>query len=848
MRLSRDNSKKSSEPLVPGLTKTRAIISGVMEAGSATEGSKTPHPSPAKRAGEPKLFAMNSSVSTGLLSTEVASRLGPTATALTVMVVAQSLASSASGAPALDALDNSDTLTLERYTIGGTQDAPLSSPKFTEPVKDTPQTIDVIPQAVYTQQGATTLSDVLRNTPGITFFAGEGGSANRTGGDSFYLRGFDTSNSIFIDGVRDEGAITRDTFNIDQVEVVKGPSSENGRGGTAGYVNLVSKVPQLKAFELGALSDAFDEHGARGNLRATADLNQPLGDSFVKGAAFRLNLMDQGGGIPGRDLATKDRWSVAPSLALGLGTPTRVLLSYQHTRENNLPDYGLPSVIVDGSAPAAYENLYAPGVDPHNYYGFANRDVERITNDNATARIERDVSAHLGLSNQTRYSATDRWVEATSPSTNATTPQGEVALTHGIYQTRNTILSNQTNARADFLTGEVSHALTAGLELSRETSDNPIWAVVPLGAANPNYLVDIYSPNNNPTSLLNYAPHQTGSDTDTKIDTEALYAFDAAKIGSKWEVTGGLRLEHYDVHETSVTVASPTIAATPSKPAAATIPATASTALVAAVPFSSIELNAKKTVPAWKAGLVYKPAATGSIYGSVSTSERPPGTSGSTNTLSTTATSADNPLLQPQKAVNYELGAKWEFLDEKLLATAAIFRSKNSHVPAADPITGLTDQTSDQTVDGIEFGITGKITDNWLVLGGVAFMHSSVSAMISTNAQGLTLPLLPKESGNVWTTYRLPFGVTVGGGAQYMGATRRLQATNAPAATTFSSNVDSYWVFNALASYEVTRNVTIRLNVNNLFDHEYVASLNNNGYRLNLGAPRSYLLAVDFKY
>jgi len=791
---------------------------------------------------------MKPSASPALPPSENALRLTPAATALTALVVAQGITSAVHAAPMRDSLESMDSVTLDRFTVDDTRATPVSSPKFTEPVKDIPATVDVIPQAVYSQQGATTLSDVLRNTPGITFFAGEGGSANRTGGDSFYLRGFDTSNSIYIDGVRDEGAITRDTFNTEQVEVVKGPSADNGRGGTAGYVNLVSKVPQLASFETATLSYAFDEHGAEGNLRATADLNQSLGDGVWKGAAFRLNLMDQGGGVPGRDIAEKNRWSVAPSLALGLGTPTRMFLSYQHTRENNTPDYGLPSTIIDGSAPPAYEFLYAPGVDPHNYYGFANFDRERIANDNATVRIEHEFSARLKINNQTRYSATDRWIEATSPSSNATTPQGEVTLSHGIYQTRNTILSNQTNFRADLETGSVSHTITSGLELSRETADNPIWAVVPNGIANPGYLVGIYSPDTQPDSLLNYLPHQTGSETDTKIDTEALYIFDTAKIGSKWEITGGLRLEHYDIDETSVTAASPAIAATAAKPATSTTPATASTAAVAAVPFSSLELNAKKTVPAWRAGLIYKLMANGSLYGSLSTAERPPGTSGYTNTLSTTAASADNPLLTPQKATNYELGTKWEFFDERLLATAAVFRSVNSHVPAADPVTGLVDQTSDQTVDGIELNASGKITEKWLVLGGVAFMHSKVSSLISTNAQGLTLPLLPKESGNLWTTYRLPFGLTLGGGMQYMGATKRLQATNAPVASTFSSSVDSYWVFNVLASYEVTKKITIRLNVNNLFDHEYVASLNNNGYRLNLGAPRSYLLSADLKF
>jgi len=154
-------------------------------------------------------------------------------------------------------------------------EAGISSPKFTESLVDTPQTITVIPPEVYEAQGATSLSDVLRNTPGITFFAGEGGSANRTGGDSFYLRGFDTSNSIFVDGVRDEGAAVHDVFDIEQVEVFKGPSAENGRGGTAGYINLETKLPTMKAAGDLLVSQEFSVQGSRVSDRVALDVDQP---------------------------------------------------------------------------------------------------------------------------------------------------------------------------------------------------------------------------------------------------------------------------------------------------------------------------------------------------------------------------------------------------------------------------------------------------------------------------------------------------------------------------------------------------------------------------------------------
>jgi catecholate siderophore receptor len=726
-----------------------------------------------------------------------------------------------------------------------------SSPKFTQPVLDTPQTVSVITPEVYNAQGALTLSDVLRNTPGITFFAGEGGSANRTGGDSFYLRGFDTSNSIFIDGVRDEGAAVHDVFNIGQVEVVKGPSSENGRGGTAGYINLETKVPEAAAFQDLELIEGFAAEGSRALDRATVDVNQPLPYVPVNGAALRLNLMEQEGGVPGREYAENNRWGVAPSLALGLGTPTRVLLSYQHQYEHDLPDYGLPSTVLDGYAPrvGGQDPYYSPGVDTANYYGFVGYDYEHVTNDAASLRLEHDFGSSLKLSNQTRYDVTSRQVEATSPSASVTVaPAGEAGLTQAIYQTKNEILSNQTNLKADFATGQATHALTSGFELSRETADNPTWSVVPLGVANPAYLVNIFVPETFPAALLNYAPHATGAVTDTRINTAALYAFDTVKLSKLWELLGGLRLEHYDLSELSKVIASPAIAAVPAAPGVGEAPPTAPTTLVAAVPASSADLSAGKTTLSWKTGLVFKPAPDGSLYVTYDTAVRPPGTSGSTNTLSATATSADNPLFEPEKAINYEAGAKWTFFRDRLLTDVAFFRSVNTNVPATDPVSGLVDQTSDQTVQGIELGVSGKVTDAWLIFGGFAQMEATVSSLISTDVQGLTLPLLPKESGNLWTTYVLAKGLTVGGGVQYMGQTERLQATNAPTATTFTNQVPAYWVFNGMVSYVIGKHVTLRLNLNNLFNREYVASLNNNGYRLNLGAPRNFLLTADVRF
>ncbi|HRE82409.1 MAG TPA: TonB-dependent receptor plug domain-containing protein, partial [Opitutaceae bacterium] len=323
--------------------------------------------------------------------------------ALTALLVAQGTAAMAAPSDAADdAADGSQPTKLDRVLIEESKGKALVSPKFTEPLRDTPQTVVVVPQIIMEQQGATNLSDVLRNTPGITFLAGEGGGASGTAGDAFYLRGFDASNSIFVDGVRDTGAYSRDVFNLEQVEIAKGPAgADNGRGATSGYVNLASKTPRLTEFNRATLSYGSGEH-----KRVTADINAPLKDSPINGTAFRLNLLYQDGGVAGRDWAEQNRWGVSPSLALGLGTPTQVTLSYQYVDQDNLPDYGMPSAAL----PGLLQTTPPTGsVSQKNFYGLVNADFEDVSNEVGTVHVQHQFNPDVRLTNQTRYSKTDRF-------------------------------------------------------------------------------------------------------------------------------------------------------------------------------------------------------------------------------------------------------------------------------------------------------------------------------------------------------------------------------------------------------------------------------------------------------
>jgi catecholate siderophore receptor len=698
---------------------------------------------------------------------------------------------------------------LEEITVEGQKYRnEVSSPKYTAELVDMPQTLVVIPKTVFREQAAVTLTDVLRNTPGITLLAGEGGGASNTAGDSFFMRGFDATNSVFIDGVRDQGAYSRDVFNLEQVEVSKGPSgSYTGRGNASGSVNLVTKTPGEEPLRAASLTYGTNEH-----MRATVDLNQPL-PNFIDGSALRVNAMWQDGGVAGRDEVQHDAWAVAPSFALGLGTETRLALAAQILRQESTPDYGLPSVALPGLAPTTPP---VSAVDQSNFYGIAGVDFDDVDSDSYTVRLEHDFAAGVTLRNLARYSDNHRLaVITTIQNSTAFDPlTGLVTRARQINERINRNFTNQTNLGFEFTTGAMSHAMSTGVEYTQETQLNP--ARTSAGTAPP---TDLYHPNpRDPVS--DFAPARTGAFTRGETSTVAAYGFDTVELTRNWQLTAGLRLERYETDFQNVAAPGSGIA--------------------------TIELDVADTLVSWNTGLVFKPRDNGSVYVAAATTMTPPG--GLNFTLSPTQSNANNPTLEPQKSVNYELGSKWDLLDGRLATTAAVFHTVNTNVVTSESIGGTVVAVGfdgEQRVQGIELSLSGLITPDWQVFAGYSYLDSEFEKSVTPNQQDATLQWTPKNSGNLWTTYQLPLGFSIGGGVRYMDTVARSSLTvpngAAPAAP-------SYWVYSATGAWQASERFTLRLNVNNVTDEIYAVSLNNNGGRYNPGAERSYLISADFAF
>lgn len=692
--------------------------------------------------------------------------------------------------------------------VTDTATAVASSPKYTEPLRDTPQTVVVIPTKIIEEQAATSLRDALRNTPGITLTAGEGGTAP---GDNLLIRGFSARNDVYVDGARDAGVVSRDTFNTESVEVAKGPSSVvTGRGATGGSVNIVSKAANLSDDVSGRFTGGSADSG-----RATFDINHRLGAT----SGLRLNAMWQDEGVPRRDDVRNRSWGVAPSLALGLGTPTEVTFGYEHLHQNNIPDYGLPATLPDG---AVAEGLTVDDLDFSNFYGLVSRDHEKVNTDLGTVTIEHRFSAATSLRNLTRYGRNDVDRVVTPPrAATAASSADDPGFDNSGFQMRRTdtkyqyrtdgTLVNQTDLTLRRQTGDLAHVLVAGMELSRETQ--PSYAVTDTFANGRPPVTDLFHPDPDQPYVPSLA--RTGASSDGTANSTAFYAFDTIKTGQRWQADLGLRWDRVAVDYDNVNTDG-----------------------------SSADYTRTDRAFSGRAGLVYKPAEAGSIYAAYSTSFNPSfdGSFG----LSLTDRSGSIADLPPERTHNIEVGTKWD-LRPGLAFTTAIFHTEKVNAKTVDD-EGATVLAGNQRVQGVEFGLSGALTRRWDVFTGLSLMDSKVIDSGNPSEVGQQLAYVPKTAFNLWSDYRLPiFSLTVGGGAQFTDGyffnnTNASSSENAAAIQALTR----YWLFSAMVNWDVTPHIALQVNGTNLSNARYV----DRGYTGHFipGPGRGVMIGPSFKF
>ena len=652
-----------------------------------------------------------------------------------------------------------------------------SSHKYTQPLIDTAKTITIIPESAMKDRGVDSLRDALRNVSGISMAAGEGGQPT---GDSMYIRGFSARTDIFVDGIRDIAGYSRDTYNVEAIEVAKGPGSAvSGRGSTGGSINLATKTAKLDEF-----SDISLRLGSEKDYRATLDANVTVGDT----SALRINLLSDDGEVAGRDDVENSKDAAAFSFATGLGTHTRINLNADYQKQDNLPDYGLPwvfnSATTDPVAELASSEGKAPPVDYSNFYGNLDRDFETIEAKSFTAKVEHDISQSTMLRAQTRLGSVERESIVTAPRFLDLTSSTDVRLSdEKTRDTKDSLAVLQVDLIGHYQTGSIKHDVVTGIEFAKEEFKRwNLTDVVDDNLDSTPMVVDLYNPDSSIAFTGKY--ERDGTHIEAESETQAIYFFDTLTLNKQWELSGGLRWEEFETlyqHDYED---------------------------------PSLEIDKTDSLLSWNLAAVYKPSATSSVYLGVGNSHNP---SAESLTISTRGNLAD---LDPEKTRSYELGAKWEMWQGKLLAGAAVFRTEKTNARTDDPVAENTrDDTLDgkQRVDGLELNATGQINDELMIIAAYTFQDSEVLEAKGDDVSqiGKALPRTPKHSLSIWSHYDITDKLAAGFGAQYIG--ERYNSSTPES----REHADSYLIYDMMISYQLSDQFGLQFNGSNLTDKEY---------------------------
>ena len=681
----------------------------------------------------------------------------------------------------------------------------VSINKLSPDLKDVPQSVTVLSKALLQSQGASSLSDALRNVPGVTLGGAEGGQI----GNNINLNGFTARTDIYLDGFRDRGQYYRDTFALDAVEVLMGPSSMLfGRGSTGGVVNQVSKVAQLKP-----VTEVDASVTTNGMARTTADVNRAVDAT----TAARVAVMAQSGRTSTRDEMKNTDFGIAPSLKMGIGTDTEITLSALLQKNHDMPDYGFSPY---GFAP---QKSHPANVRHDNFYGYKD---DRT--DQQVAAFSALVARHFGddmtlrnelQSNQVHVDARETASQSLGiPGTGTGFTQGFRPALPGdafdaLYvklQSHDRVITDhavfdQLDLSARLDTGPVHHDVITGAEIGQDTYSNQAYSrtgqcngvTMASGYVGCESLVEpVYA--DSPAN----APDVAGNLSTSRANSYGAYLNDSLALGSQFKLVAGLRRDWFNAR------------------IANTIPtATTPKAVAQDVAFTS-----------YRAGGIWEPTPAQSYYASYSTSFNP-----SLEQLTNT-TGATTPL-PPETNKAYEVGGKVDVFAGELSLNGAVFQITQDNARSQDA-SGNYSATGTIRVRGARVGGSGLLAKGWKVFAGYAFLDAKIIDGIAVGTQGMVPGNTPRRSGTVWSTYELVPHWDIGGGAVYQAARF--------ANNTDTTQVGGYVRWDGTIDYHQPK-YDIRINAFNVFNRKYFdALIQSDGGRSVPGTGRSAMLSFSY--
>lgn len=698
--------------------------------------------------------------------------------------------------------------------------------RHTRPLAETPQTISVITKSAIDDAGVTDLKQILAAQPGITLGTGENGNAF---GDRYIIRGQEARSDVFVDGLRDTGMTTRESFAVEQIEVTKGPNSSfAGRGSAGGAINAITKQATLD-YDFARASFAL---GTDRHRRFTVDANKGFTDQF----ALRVNGLLGSEGVPDRLPSKRERNGLALSGLWEASSDLSITLDYYGLRaKDKKPDLGGYLVgTVPNRGPADNVPLYAQDND------FVKSDVDTLT-----ARVKWKIAADKTINSLTRYGQSDNSYATTGASYNATAQSGVIDNGHTGWQEVK-YFAHQTNLRWDTQIAGTKNELIFGLEYTDHKVKSGSYTITTNGTRN--CRSNTATTTNNAFCITDAAGNvvanlgglsgrsysQNPWSRDWQVKAFALSAMDTVDLTDKWTVFGGVRADYTDLR---MLVRN------------------------AATGVQTGDYGYTDTLFNGHLGVTYKINPMGIVYASFGTAqdinggESDVGTSAGYGGLvvDTTGNAAG---AKPETSQNFELGTKWNLLDDKLLFTAAVFRTNKRDVMEAAPAnTGYESagmfNTGKNRVQGIELGLVGNVTEKLQVVGGLAIMKSKVLQSVAASNIGHPLSNFANRSVTVQGKYQLTPDLSVGAIARYESRRCGGQPDTGAGYTAdgqCSQPVPSFTVYDLFASYRVNKNVDVRLNVLNATDKEYYTAVYRSGAFLYKGDGRATRVTLNYEF
>lgn len=648
--------------------------------------------------------------------------------------------------------------------------ATASATKTLTPLQDIPQSITIVSKELIRDQMMMSIADVVRYVPGIAAHQGEN---NR---DDVVIRGNRSSADFFLNGVRDDVQYYRDLYNLERVEALKGPNAMIfGRGGGGGVINRVTKEAGFTP-----LRELSLQGGSFGNKRFAADVDQPFGEKF----AFRLNgLYESSDSF--RDFVNLERYGVSPTLTIAPGERTKVTIGYEYFHDQRVADRGITSF---QGRPA--------DVPIETYYGNPDDSHVRAGVNIGVVNVEHQAGS-VNIRNRTQFANYDRFYQNYVPGA-ASADKTLVDITTYNNATQRLNIFNQTDASSTVFTGKIRHTVLGGMEFGRQLTDN----FRKTGYFNDTATL-FRAPFDDPTiyTPVNFRQSATDADNHLRTNLAAVYVQDQVELSRYVQLIGGLRYDYFDLQYRNNR--------------------------------NNDNLRRIDNLLSPRAGIVVKPVAAVSIYGSYSISYLP--SAGDQFASLTTITEQ----VKPEKFTNYEVGIKWD-TSRYLSLTTAVYRLDRTNTRSTDPNdpTRIV-QTGSQRTNGFEVGANGSITRKWRVAGGYAYQDGFVTSATTAARTGAQVAQVPHNTFSLWNNYQILSRLGAGLGV--------LNRSDMFAAIDNTVVLPGYTRADAAVFFSVTEKIRLQANVENLFDRKYYTNADSNT-NISPGFPRAVRVGLIARF